>query len=137
VARKEIPTSEKLLTEGIGLNQSTIDKLERLGIKWDLKRSAAGRHLLLLGLAFYEFFELQGIDIMPQLTKKNESQQTDLAQSLITMFDELPKRDQASVYALVQSLHDKTPLDVTQQILDPTKDPVAPDVVMLPASKDK
>ncbi len=137
MARKEVPTSEKLLTEGIGLNQFTVDKLERLGIKWDMKRSAAGRHILLLGLAFYEFFESQNIELMPQLSKKNENQQTDLANDVATMFDELPKRDQASVYALIQSLHNKTPLDVTQQILDPTKDPVAPDVVMLPASKDK
>ena len=61
--RRKIPDEERLETEGIGLPKQVIERLEEISLRWGVKRSAAGRELLLLGLAVYEAMHAGEVNI--------------------------------------------------------------------------
>jgi hypothetical protein len=109
MARKSIPEDEKLVTEGIGLTPEVISKLESLGFAWDVKRSTAGRRLLILGLAVYEFIEANEKLLLPLVrTKLERADQPSVSSRFASGFVRLPETEQTVLLSLIESLRSKS-----------------------------
>ena len=110
MARVKLPPHKKKQTEGIQLSPDVLDTLAQLGRRWGIKRSAAGRRVLLLGLSVYEFLEQHEATLLEMLTCKLTDADAKPSPTLgfAAKFNNLPESEQAVVLAVIESIYNKT-----------------------------